>query len=369
MDLGLATLNVKKPETPEKEETLVLKLREATIEFNRECDRIERFTMHNDKVEKVIQNIATAQAVLENFGASDAVLHLINGQENQLCQIMGWDELPAVTEDNKQELAEGITEGLGGVAAKTWELIQKFFGMIGKMLGSLLKAVMGLVTSNAKMVEKEVKRLQGLKNPSSTEDATIVYGTVTQDDMVVSDFSIYIDAEKSLANLSDKFMDQMEVISEAAQAIEAYLATGANEQFELDVAQLREGTETIKSIIPKYNADAENETTLAALGVKNTGDAITVYKFLVAQLDMSKDAADCFDKNIKRLDKIGNGISKKDEVDEASLEKINAAKDLLSALITCQKENVSVTTTIIQKLMEGTSQIQEVEEKKEEGGE
>lgn len=358
MDLGIGQLSIQESnETNEKK--LMLQLQKATIEFDRTCSQVDKFIMYTENVDKVLANLKLAKTVVAEYGTGNGVLELINGQDGQLCQLMGWSELPVITDENDKEIAEAVTEGIGNIAAKTWEYIKAFFKMIAKMLGKLITAMTNLLKDTRKSLIQEGSRLARLKSPTSPQDVKIVFGAVKLDNGgICSTLQEYVDNEAVTSSLTD---DQSFILVTAPNAVVAY-AKGETVTIEIDIKKITNVTELLTTTMPTYVADAEQETPLSLHGCDKHNDVLILAESLRKILDVTKENIKYIEDIEQNLDMAAKAIDKAKNVTEEEVAKVKLVQDMLKASIDNAKASTSVVTTVATKFMQATSQIVEVKQ-------
>jgi hypothetical protein len=363
MDLGLATLNVKKNEQGKNTDTLVLEMAEATLEFDRACRTITKFQLETANFQSVLNNLEMIQTVLGSFELDNGLLHLINGQEHQLCELMGWDELPKVTEENSQELFEGIMEGLGNIAGRTWEAVVEFFKTIGKMIKFLISKIRNLFKVSQEAAIKEAKRIDKLDTPKDIFDEIIIeFRTITFPGIKkpITTISEFIESMKSTDNnvINLAIVDISQVATMVVSAIK--------ERSPLPIDSCNEAEESM-DVLSMYleqlteNDGEEQSKTLTEHGFRTTkecSDALNTVTQWSKNLEYWMEQMEKASKDLATLPDVLSEVSD-DEVTVRSI-----CVRLRGAVMNCSTymyETCRLYKYVIDKLMTATSQIQEKE--------
>ena len=140
-----------------------LELESATIAFDAECEALSVCLAEGADLVDVLDNTDALIATIENFSVSDGLLALAN-VDGDLAAIMGLEEIPAITDENREELTTASTEGIKDAAKKAWEQIKKFFKYLKDQIVKFVKWLVNLVSGLKKQVEYEIKRLKAIKD-------------------------------------------------------------------------------------------------------------------------------------------------------------------------------------------------------------
>jgi hypothetical protein len=260
-----------------------LRIDEMLVTLDEQLDVMDIVLPQGDEL---IDNIDSAIANIETFGPTAAAFDLLD-EDGDLRALLQLDELPEITDENKDEIATATLEGLKDSAAAAWNKIVEFFKMIGRkikdMVGWLFNAMSGL----EKKCENEIKRLKAIDKPNNFGDEKIMYPgkNVAKDIAAAADVLSKSETAFDKAMNADGFSVLNQVVTDA------------------------------KGMLLRVAPGDTEETTVAAVGIKSVADAIGAVEDTKKMLQGIKP----FQKSIKEVDKaVKEGIKQANEAMKSS---------------------------------------------------
>lgn len=358
MDLGLAQLNSHNSKSGKATRSqLVQKLQIATIAFSRNCQRVTSVIAKGIMLHNVLDNVSLAKTVITKHGANSGVLELINGREGQLCQLMGWNKLPVVTAENKEELEQEIVTELDNTAASGWTGIQSFFSMIVTVFAEFIAAARALLENTSTVAEDEIIRLTAIDDEVAVTDIAVSIAPVKQGDNTYATLSSLLAALKEFAGIAVP----LSTITSSVDAIIAY-SNDTTDDKQLDV-----GSDNITAAIAAIKQMALSCTeidaplTLGAHGICDVEDAIEAIQALMTLLETCDTDVVSATTMSTKLTAAVEAIANINQPDETIIEQVRIVQDGVQVAIDVLKSEVAIITTLINNLVSATAAIVETD--------
>lgn len=275
-----------------------------------------------DQLDDIENNLEALQSTVENAGVSEDILKFANSDE-QICTLLEIDELPEVTERNKDQLAENLTAACEAEKNGVWESIKKFFQKIWETIKGLVQKAMDFVTSMEKKLKKESERIKGLSPKDEAFENTV---------KVIRSVKVkFKDYETTIEGSWSEIMNSTsETLTKINDILGDMLKKGLGE---VDTKDLDD---------TKFEASEKQDISVKEAGIANKDELLTTIGEAQKLYDLIK--------NVKRLNKaFGSALKdlEKSMKKDGSKEKANEAKKAGKAAMKGIKGMVSISMKIL----------------------
>jgi histone H3/H4 len=283
-----------------------LDLDSALVAFDENCDVMDVTLKAGEELFDVLDNIDALLANIETYGPTAAVMALADANSGDMCAILGVDELPEITDENREQITTATTEGLTEGAKALGKKIADFFKGLLEKVKQFLAWIWNAISGLGKQVEREIARLKKIKNVKPFTDEKISY---PGSDMAT-------DIAKTLA-----------VLEEGGKLISVAISAKTMPNINQIIA-------TYTQLTMRVEPGETKDTTLGQIGIKSVDTMVSI----LGDVQKMLKAIDGFKKDVKDIQTtLKKGIDEANKLMKKAVDNSDENKTRKEAIKVMQK--------------------------------